>query len=36
MLAVARRWRIIPALFGHSNLLFAPMHVDDFSSSRRN
>ena len=31
MLAVARRWRIIPALFGHSNLLFAPMHVDDFS-----
>jgi len=32
MLAVARRWRIIPALFGHSNLLFAPMHVDDFST----
>src|SRR5215213_3852813 len=31
MLAVARRWRMIPALFGHSNLLFAPMHVDDFS-----
>jgi nucleoside-diphosphate-sugar epimerase len=31
MLAVARRWRIIPALFGHSKLLFAPMHVDDFS-----
>jgi len=31
MLAVARRWRIIPALFGHSNLLFAPLHVDDFS-----
>src|SRR5215203_2507436 len=31
MLALARRWRIIPALFGHSNLLFAPMHVDDFS-----
>src|SRR5829696_261286 len=31
MLAVARRWRIIPALFGHANLLFAPMHVDDFS-----
>ena len=30
MLAVGRRWRIIPALFGHSNLLFAPMHVDDF------
>lgn len=31
MLAVARRWRIVPALFGHSNLLFAPMHVDDFT-----
>src|SRR5215211_256546 len=31
MLAVGRRWRIIPALFGHPNLLFAPMHVDDFS-----
>ena len=31
MLAVARRWRVIPALFGHPNLLFAPMHVDDFS-----
>ena len=31
MLAVARRWHVIPALFGHSNLLFAPMHVDDFT-----
>jgi len=31
MLAVARKWRIIPALFGHANLLFAPMHIDDFS-----
>jgi nucleoside-diphosphate-sugar epimerase len=31
MLAVARRWRIVPALFGHSNLRFAPIHVDDFS-----
>jgi nucleoside-diphosphate-sugar epimerase len=31
MLAIAHRWRFIPALFGHSNLLFAPMHVDDFS-----
>jgi len=30
MLAVARRCRVIPALFGHSNLRFAPMHVDDF------
>src|ERR1041384_7539528 len=31
MLAVARRWRILPALFGHANLLFAPMHIDDFT-----
>ena len=31
MLAIARRWRIVPALFGDANLLFAPMHVDDFS-----
>lgn len=31
MLALARRWRIVPALFGDANLLFAPMHVDDFS-----
>lgn len=31
MLEIARKWRIIPALFGHTNLLFAPMHVDDFS-----
>src|SRR4051794_10518957 len=31
MLAVARRWHMVPALFGHSNLLFAPMHVDDFT-----
>lgn len=31
MLATARKWRIVPALFGHSNLLFAPMHVDDFT-----
>jgi nucleoside-diphosphate-sugar epimerase len=31
MLAVARRWRVVPALFGSSKLRFAPMHVDDFS-----
>ncbi len=31
MLALARRWRITPALFGHTNLQFAPMHIDDFS-----
>ena len=30
MLATGRRWRIVPALFGHANLSFAPMHVDDF------
>ena len=32
MLALARRWRIVPALFGDANLRFAPMHVDDFST----
>ena len=32
MLAIARRWRIVPALFGHSKLLFAPMHIDDFTT----
>ena len=32
MLEIARRWRIVPALFGDSNLRFAPMHVDDFST----
>ena len=31
MLAIARRWRVVPALFGHSKLRFAPMHVDDFT-----
>jgi nucleoside-diphosphate-sugar epimerase len=31
MLAVARKWHVIPALFGNSHLLFAPMHVDDFT-----
>ena len=31
MLTVARRWRMVPALFGDSNVRFAPMHVDDFS-----
>ena len=31
MVATARRWRIVPALFGDANLLFAPVHVDDFS-----
>jgi len=31
MLALARRWRVAPALFGHAKLLFAPLHVDDFT-----
>lgn len=31
MLALGRRWRVVPAMFGHSNLRFAPLHVDDFS-----
>lgn len=31
MISIARRWRLVPSLFGHSNLKFAPMHVDDFS-----
>jgi nucleoside-diphosphate-sugar epimerase len=31
MLAVARKWRFVPLLFGHANLRFAPMHVDDFT-----
>ena len=32
MLAVARKWHVIPALFGHTNLKFAPVHVDDFTN----
>jgi nucleoside-diphosphate-sugar epimerase len=31
MLAVARTWRIVPAMFGNSNILFAPLHIDDLS-----
>jgi len=31
MLAVARTWRIVPAMFGNSKILFAPLHIDDFS-----
>jgi nucleoside-diphosphate-sugar epimerase len=31
MLELARSWRIVPALFGRANLLFAPMQVDDFT-----
>ena len=31
MLATARRWRMIPLLFGNAKLRFAPLYVDDFS-----
>ncbi len=31
MLALAQKWHIIPALFGHANLRFAPIHIDDFT-----
>ena len=31
MLNVARRRHVVPALFGHSNQMFSPLHVDDFS-----
>jgi len=31
MLDVARRWRMVPALFGDSSVQFAPIHVEDFS-----
>jgi nucleoside-diphosphate-sugar epimerase len=31
LLATARKWRVVPAFFGNSHLLFAPMHVDDFT-----
>jgi nucleoside-diphosphate-sugar epimerase len=30
MLAIAHKWRIVPALFGNPNLLFSPLHVNDF------
>jgi len=31
LIAMARRWRLVPAFFGNANLLFAPLHVDDFT-----
>jgi nucleoside-diphosphate-sugar epimerase len=31
LLATARRWRVVPALFGSSRLRFAPLHIDDFT-----
>jgi hypothetical protein len=30
MITVAHKWRIVPALFGKSDLQFAPLHIDDF------
>ena len=30
MLAIAQKWRIVPALFGNANLVFSPLHVEDF------
>lgn len=30
LMATARKWRIVPTLFGHPNLSFAPIHIDDF------
>ena len=33
MLALARRWRVAPALCGDGRLRFAPLHVDDFSTA---
>ena len=32
MLRLARRWHVVPALWGNSNIRFAPIHVDDFSA----
>jgi len=31
LITVARKFRMVPALFGHPRLQFAPLHVDDFS-----
>jgi len=31
LLAIAQKWRVVPALFGNANLQFAPLHVEDFS-----
>jgi nucleoside-diphosphate-sugar epimerase len=31
LLSMARRWRVVPALFGDSNLMFSPLHVEDFT-----
>ena len=31
LLGFARKWRVVPAFFGHRELLFAPLHIDDFT-----
>ena len=32
LLRLARRWRIVPAFWGHSGIRFSPLHVDDFTA----
>ena len=32
LIALARRWRLTPVLFGDSNINFAPINVDDFAT----
>jgi nucleoside-diphosphate-sugar epimerase len=31
MLSMAPKWRIVPALYGNSDIQFAPLHIDDFA-----
>ncbi|MFH2204190.1 MAG: NAD-dependent epimerase/dehydratase family protein [Elusimicrobiota bacterium] len=31
LVALARKWRIVPMLLGHRNIRFAPVHADDFA-----
>jgi dihydroflavonol-4-reductase len=30
LMALGRRWRVVPMLFGNANIRFAPLHIDDF------
>ena len=30
LIALAQRWHVVPMLFGHPNIRFAPLHLDDF------
>lgn len=32
MLRLARRWHVVPAFWGSSDIKFAPIHIDDFSA----